>query len=164
MSAAQEAAWGTGHATGQVAPGAAHLPRRPAQVARWCPAANLAAAALLVAAILVLRSATVVGERIELFGRVLPETCLYKQLHGGPCAGCGMTRSLVLAAQGRWADSLRRHASGVWIAGWLVGQLAARIALLATRPTKAWLWQADLAVSLSAMLLAVYLPMAIAAG
>lgn len=163
MIAARGTAWGTGRGPGQVALGSAHPLRPLAGSGRWYLAANLATAALLVAAILLLRSAEVAGERVVLLGRALPETCLYKQAYGRPCVGCGMTRSLVLAAAGRWADSLAWHASGVWIAGWLFGQLAARAALLAIRPRNAWLWQADLAVSLSAMLLAVYLPMVVAA-
>jgi hypothetical protein len=130
----------------------------------WYLAVNLAAVAILAAAVLLLRQAEVVGERIELFGHVLPESCLYKQVHGRPCFGCGMTRSLALAVAGRLADSLAVHASGVWMAGYLLVQVVARVALVVIRPGGAWVWRVDLGLSLPAMLLAVYLPVALAIG
>ena len=44
----------------------------------------------------------------------LPETCMSHSLFGVDCPGCGLTRSLIHLAHGRWEESIRIHRIG-WI-------------------------------------------------
>ena len=39
--------------------------------------------------------------------------CLFHAVTGAPCPGCGMTRALLAAWQGRWPDSMRQHPLGL---------------------------------------------------
>ena len=51
--------------------------------------------------------------------------CLFKVVTGYPCAGCGLTRSVIAAAHGRFGESFRWHPMGlllVW-AMWAAGAL-----------------------------------------
>ncbi|MCS7224836.1 MAG: DUF2752 domain-containing protein [Armatimonadetes bacterium] len=52
---------------------------------------------------------------IALFWSYLPQfpTCLFKIVTGYPCAGCGMTRAFVSAAQGQWRDAFQWHPVGL---------------------------------------------------
>ena len=103
-----------------------------------------------------------VDGRIVLFGHRMPEACFYKRMTGRPCVGCGTTRSLVLAAHGRWAESHAMHPAGTWFLGFLLGQLLFRMALLAIRPAaRAVVACVDPIVSAVLMLLVLYLPLAL---
>lgn len=58
----------------------------------------------------------------------LPETCSSRAWFGFECPGCGLTRSLVHLAHGRWAESLHLHRLG-WLMALAVGlQFPYRIA------------------------------------
>jgi hypothetical protein len=48
----------------------------------------------------------------------LPSLCPVHALTGHDCPGCGMTRSLVLLAQGQVTASLRQHPFGAPILAW----------------------------------------------
>jgi len=60
----------------------------------------------------------------------LPETCGCRALFGIPCPGCGLTRSFVHLAHGRWAQSWRAHHLGWPLAGALLFQFPYRFAAL----------------------------------
>lgn len=42
----------------------------------------------------------------------LPPLCLFQRLWEIPCPGCGITRSVVCAAHGNWADAVQFHPLG----------------------------------------------------
>ena len=42
----------------------------------------------------------------------LPSFCLFYRITGWPCPGCGLTRSCVCFAHGRWAESVAFHPLG----------------------------------------------------
>ncbi|MCJ7581935.1 MAG: DUF2752 domain-containing protein, partial [Candidatus Aminicenantes bacterium] len=47
-------------------------------------------------------------------GRItFPEICIFQNLTGLPCPGCGMTRSITSAVRGDIAGSLRHHRLGL---------------------------------------------------
>jgi hypothetical protein len=60
----------------------------------------------------------------------LPETCGCRAILGIPCPGCGLTRSFVHLAHGRWAQSWRAHHLGWLLAGTLLFQFPYRFAAL----------------------------------
>lgn len=76
----------------------------------------------------------------------LPELCLWRLWLGRSCPTCGLTRSVIAAVHGRWAESIGFHvlglpltlAAGVLSVLWL-GSIASRAgaALLAGRPAGA---------------------------
>jgi hypothetical protein len=60
----------------------------------------------------------------------LPETCVCRTALGIPCPGCGLTRSFVHLAHGRWVQSWHAHHLGWLLAGALLFQLPYRFAAL----------------------------------
>ena len=50
---------------------------------------------------------------LELGGISLPQTCIFKNLTGLPCPGCGLSRSVVAAAHGDIGMSLKHHRLGL---------------------------------------------------
>jgi hypothetical protein len=62
------------------------------------------------------------------------ELCLFHAVTGLNCPGCGMTRALVAAFQGRWADAAQLHPLSLpliglwtaWLAWGCVNRLRAR--------------------------------------
>ncbi len=66
-------------------------------------------------------------------GKAVPNLCVMKQAMGVPCPGCGLTRSMVAAANADWAGSLSHHRIGILILVYLVLQSLTRIAWL-SRP------------------------------
>ncbi|MBN1589113.1 MAG: DUF2752 domain-containing protein [Pirellulales bacterium] len=57
------------------------------------------------------------GGRIAFWGLEeypLPQTCMSRSLFGVDCPGCGLTRSFVHLAHGRWQESLAVHRVG-WL-------------------------------------------------
>ena len=49
--------------------------------------------------------------------------CMFQNMTGRPCPGCGMTRSILLLARGDVIGSLRMHPLGVPLAALFVGAL-----------------------------------------
>jgi uncharacterized protein DUF2752 len=56
---------------------------------------------------------------------VLPHLplCLFQNLTGRPCPGCGMTRAILRLSQGDVLGSLRMHPLGIVLAGLFLGAL-----------------------------------------
>jgi len=134
---------------------------RPAGIAagaRAYRAVNLALALGLVLVLGLAHRAQVVGQGVVLLGWRLPETCASKAIWGRPCLGCGLTRSTILALQGDFNQSRAVHPGGVWMAGYLLGQAAARIALLAGRAARAPVVAADVTLSVLLLLAVLCLP------
>lgn len=58
--------------------------------------------------------------------RALP-LCLFKAVTGLPCPGCGMTHALILAMNGRFAESFAAHPLGLPVlAVWTASLIAPR--------------------------------------
>lgn len=54
---------------------------------------------------------------VSVLGQPLPTLCLWRQLTGMRCPGCGLTRSFVFMGGGHPLDALRAHVLGpaMWI-------------------------------------------------
>ncbi len=126
---------------------------------RWYALTNLAIAVFLVVLLALAAIARIEGDGLVLFGRTMPETCFWRLVFHRPCAGCGTTRSVVLALHGRWGEARAMHPAGVWVLGYLVFQLAARLTLLAVRPRGPTVAGVDLALSVGLLLGACYIPL-----
>lgn len=59
-------------------------------------------------------------------GHALPPLCTFQNLTGIDCPGCGMTRSFISIAHGRWMESLRYHPIGWLVFGLVVAQVPFR--------------------------------------
>lgn len=57
----------------------------------------------------------------------LPPLCIFRNLTGLPCPGCGITRSVVCCAHGHWSDALRYHPLGPAVLIALVSLVAWRV-------------------------------------
>jgi hypothetical protein len=72
-------------------------------------------------------------EGVRVFGVTLPSFCLFRNLTGWRCPGCGLTRSFVFLGHGHPIDALRMHPLGpllylVAIRAWAAARaLAARL-------------------------------------
>lgn len=64
---------------------------------------------------------------IPLVGLRLPEMCSASRMFGIDCPGCGLTRSFVLAAEGRVATAFAIHPVGTVAFGLLVLQIPLRL-------------------------------------
>ena len=60
-----------------------------------------------------------------------PEVCLSRSLFGVSCAGCGLTRSLIDLAHGRWMESWQHHRLGWLVALAVIAQIPYRTVALA---------------------------------
>jgi hypothetical protein len=99
------------------------------------------------------------GTILTLFGLPLPSVCWFRFSTGIPCAGCGLTRSVVLLLHGRVGASLAIHPFGV---------VAVALALLLAPPrlaralgrTDPWIIRWDrswgLAVALATVLMLIW--------
>jgi hypothetical protein len=106
---------------------------------------SIAAGAVL--ALLASPSVGADGTTLGFLGLRLPTVCWMKRTLGLPCAGCGMTRSIVLIAHGRLAEALAIHPFGIAVWGLALLQTPPRLAGLAGLAgawTRAWdrLWLA----------------------
>jgi hypothetical protein len=92
---------------------------------------------MLLLAVAVVGAAFLLGVREDgrvavrgLPGHPLPPACPSRELAGVPCPLCGLTRSLVLLAQGDGQGSLRQHRLGWLLAGLVLLQIPYRLAAL----------------------------------
>lgn len=94
---------------------------------------------------------------IVLFGRQLPDTCIYRRLLNRECLGCGLTRAVVMLLDGHVEQAQQVHRSAIWVTLWVAAQIIVRLvlAIFALRPRSLW---PDLSVSLASMAAATYLP------
>jgi hypothetical protein len=60
----------------------------------------------------------------------LPELCGCRVLFGIPCPGCGLTRSFIHLAHGRWMEAWHTHRLGWLLAGTVLIQFPYRMAAL----------------------------------
>jgi hypothetical protein len=81
-------------------------PARAERIANWV--ILLGSAAILVLAVAMTPS----DEATYVFGWQVPSTCVWRNLLGIRCPGCGLTRSFVYLADGRLFDSFRMHPLG----------------------------------------------------
>ncbi len=51
-------------------------------------------------------------EGVRVLGVEIPSFCLFRQLTGLRCPGCGLTRSFVFLAHGQFLEALRMHPLG----------------------------------------------------
>lgn len=80
---------------------------------RWRGLAPLAAASLLILGVAALRFLFAADATHSWFmGRTFGSACWFRAHYGIPCPNCGMTRSLILAAHGEYARSLRLAPGG----------------------------------------------------
>ena len=67
------------------------------------------------------------GIRLPWSDQPLPELCGSQRWFGADCPGCGLTRSFVLSAQGRWPEAWQIHPAGTATFGLLIGLLPYRL-------------------------------------
>jgi hypothetical protein len=106
-------------------------PLLPAQANRHWQVLAMAIGAMALACLL-----RVEGTRVTLWclpGVRLPELCGARTLFGVSCPGCGLTRSFVHLAHGRWAAAYRCHRMGWIIALLTAAQVPYRLACLGRR-------------------------------
>jgi Protein of unknown function (DUF2752) len=54
--------------------------------------------------------------RVTLFGYTIPSLCMFHNLTGFDCPGCGITRSFIYALHGQWYNSYLMHLWGIPLA------------------------------------------------
>lgn len=85
-----------------------------ARTGRWRGLAPLAAASVLLGGVCALRFLFQADEAQSWFlGHTFGSACWFRIHFGIPCPNCGMTRSLILAAHGELARSMRLAPGGV---------------------------------------------------
>ena len=91
------------------------------------------------------------GTSLELLGLRLPTLCWFRLTTGLACAGCGLTRSIVLLLHGDPAASFALHPFGMVMAGLGLLQLPPRLGRAAGGPG-AWIARWDRAWVLALIL------------
>lgn len=71
------------------------------------------------------------ANELRLFGWALPSTCWFRLLTGWPCAGCGMTRAVVLALHGELRAAWQTHPFALPLLALGTAQAGIRLAGLA---------------------------------
>ncbi|HEY4260646.1 MAG TPA: DUF2752 domain-containing protein [Schlesneria sp.] len=61
----------------------------------------------------------------------VPETCFSRSVTGFPCPGCGLTRSFIDLAHGRWDEAWQHHRIGWLFAIAVLAQIPYRVIALA---------------------------------
>ncbi|MEK6238180.1 MAG: DUF2752 domain-containing protein [Planctomycetales bacterium] len=86
-------------------------PERPPTVTPHCVWLGLCAATLVASMMLGIQG----RERVTLpfLGFPLPELCMMKRTTGVPCPGCGLTRSFISLASGRFEDAWSYNPAGM---------------------------------------------------
>lgn len=69
-------------------------------------------------------------EHLTIGPLTIPETCMFKNLTGIPCPGCGLTRSMVAAAHGNMRQSFHYHRLGLLTLFYILLQFVYRIGAL----------------------------------
>ena len=82
------------------------------------------------------------GTVLTFLGFTLPTVCVFKLTTGLPCAGCGLTRSVVLLMHGSLGASFAMHPFGVAAAGLAALQVPPRLTMAAGR-RPAWIARFD---------------------
>lgn len=54
--------------------------------------------------------------RVTLFGYTIPSLCMFHNITGFDCPGCGITRSFIYALHGQWYNSYLMHIWGIPLA------------------------------------------------
>jgi hypothetical protein len=65
--------------------------------------------------------------KVTLFGFTIPSLCMFHNLTGFDCPGCGITRSFIYALHGQWYNSYLMHIWGIPLAAIIVFQIPYRI-------------------------------------
>lgn len=73
---------------------------------------------------------TPVKSGLELMRIPVPHSCLFYNLIGIPCPGCGLTRSLVSAVHGDLAGSFSHHRLGMIVLAYVLLQLTCRLGVI----------------------------------
>lgn len=73
---------------------------------------------------------TPVKSGLELMRIPLPHSCLFNNLTGIPCPGCGLTRSLVSAVHGDLTGSFSHHRLGMIALVYVLLQLTCRLGVI----------------------------------
>lgn len=68
-------------------------------------------------------------QQVEVFGHTLPGLCMFRNLTGMRCPGCGLTRSFVFMGEGSVVEAFRMH----WLGPVLWVFIAAQIPFRATQ-------------------------------
>ncbi len=64
-------------------------------------------------------------------GRItLPETCIFKNLTGLPCPGCGVTRSVTSAVRGDFSGSFLHHRLGLLTVIYILSQFLVNLGVV----------------------------------
>lgn len=88
---------------------------------------------ILCASVLILFAAAVLhvrGQRevvVPLLDRPLPGVCTFQRMTGYDCPGCGLTRSVISIAHGRWWQALAFNPAGVVFFALIAFQLPYRV-------------------------------------
>jgi hypothetical protein len=61
--------------------------------------------------------------RVTLFGYTIPSLCMFHNLTGFDCPGCGITRSFIYALHGQWYNSYLMHLWGIPLAAIVIFQI-----------------------------------------
>jgi hypothetical protein len=84
----------------------------------------------ILAGALIITPADFTTNHLELGGISLPQTCIFKNLTGLPCPGCGLSRSVVAAAHGDIGMSLMHHRLGLLTLFYIVLQFMYGLGLI----------------------------------
>ena len=90
-------------------------------------AVALAVIGMLVAALILRPESQEGATALSFLGVTLPTLCWFKLTTGLPCAGCGLTRSVVLLMHGGLRASLAMHPFGIVAVGLAVLQIPPRL-------------------------------------
>jgi hypothetical protein len=96
----------------------------------------LAVCATIIAAALLLPAPASRAPGISIAGKLVPSTCSFHTVTGLDCPFCGITRSMVALAHGRWSDSISFHPLGPALLVFLLAQIFYRAGRLLRGP--AW--------------------------
>ncbi|MBN1223528.1 MAG: DUF2752 domain-containing protein [Candidatus Aminicenantes bacterium] len=71
------------------------------------------------------------GDHLSIGSMPVPDMCIFKNLTGIPCPGCGLSRAIVAAAHGRIRESLFHHRLGLLTLAYILLQFLYRSARIA---------------------------------